>query len=126
MGEGNRNLSKRDPESSLQMYRDEGYLPEGLLNYLALLGWSMGDDVEIFSLAEMAAAFELSRVSANPARFDLKKCEAINGVHLRALDVDDLAVRMLRSCSVPGRSWGRRARPRSVPSERRRPWSSSG
>ena len=95
MGEGNKKLSKRDPESSLNLYRERGFLPEGLLNYLALLGWSMGDDVEIFSLSEMAAAFELSRVSANPARFDLKKCEAINGVHLRALDVDDLAVRML-------------------------------
>jgi glutamyl-tRNA synthetase len=95
MGEGNKKLSKRDPQSALNLYRERGFLPEGLLNYLALLGWSMGDDVEIFSLEEMAAAFELSRVSANPARFDLKKCEAINGVHLRALDVDDLAERML-------------------------------
>ena len=95
MGEGNRKLSKRDPQAALNHYRERGFLPEGLLNYLALLGWSMGDDVEIFSLAEMAAAFELSRVSANPARFDLKKCEAVNGVHLRALDSDDLAVRMV-------------------------------
>jgi len=95
MGEGNRKLSKRDPQAALNHYRQRGFLPEGLLNYLALLGWSMGDDVEIFSLAEMAAAFELSRVSANPARFDLKKCEAVNGVHLRALDSDDLAVRMV-------------------------------
>jgi len=95
MGEGNRKLSKRDPQAALNHYRERGFLPEGLLNYLALLGWSMGDDVEIFSLAEMAAAFELGRVSANPARFDLKKCEAINGVHLRALDSDDLAVRMV-------------------------------
>ncbi len=95
MGEGNKKLSKRDPQAALNHYRERGFLPEGLLNYLALLGWSMGDDVEIFSLAEMAAAFELSRVSANPARFDLKKCEAINGVHLRALAPDDLADRML-------------------------------
>jgi glutamyl-tRNA synthetase len=95
MGEGNRKLSKRDPQAALNHYRDRGFLPEGLLNYLALLGWSMGDDVEIFSLAQMAAAFELGRVSANPARFDLKKCEAINGVHLRALDSDDLARRMV-------------------------------
>ena len=95
MGEGNKKLSKRDPQSALNLYRERGFLPEGLLNYLALLGWSMGDDVEIFSLAEMAAAFELARVSANPARFDLKKCEAINAVHLRKLDVDDLAERMV-------------------------------
>ena len=95
MGEGNRKLSKRDPQSSLSLYRERGFLPEGLLNYLALLGWSMGEDREIFSLAEMAAAFELHRVSANPARFDLKKCEAINAVHLRALDPADLAARVV-------------------------------
>ncbi len=95
MGEGNRKLSKRDPQSALNLYRERGFLPEGLLNYLALLGWSMGDDVEIFSLPEMAAAFELSRVSANPARFDLKKAEAINAVHLRALAADDLVERMI-------------------------------
>jgi glutamyl-tRNA synthetase len=95
MGEGNRKLSKRDPQSSLDHYRERGFLPEGLLNYLALLGWSMGDDQEIFSLAEMAAAFELSRVSANPARFDIKKAEAVNAVHLRALDPADLAERVV-------------------------------
>jgi len=95
MGQGNRKLSKRDPEASLDHYRERGFLPEGLLNYLALLGWSMGNDVEIFSLDEMAAAFELDRVSANPARFDLKKAEAINAVHLRRLAPDDLARRMV-------------------------------
>jgi glutamyl-tRNA synthetase len=95
MGEGNKKLSKRDPQSSLNLYRERGFVPEGLLNYLALLGWSMGDDVEIFSLAELAEHFDLARVSTNPARFDLKKCEAINSVHVRALDPDDLAGRIL-------------------------------
>jgi glutamyl-tRNA synthetase len=95
MGEGNKKLSKRDPQSSLNLYRTEGYLPEGLLNYLALLGWSMGDDVELFSMPEMAAAFDLDRVSANPARFDLKKCQAINAEHVRRLDPDDLTERIL-------------------------------
>ena len=95
MGEGNKKLSKRDPESSLQMYRDEGYLPEALLNYLALLGWSMGEDREFFSLPEMAAAFTLERVSPNPARFDLKKCTAINGDWIRALSAEDLASRVI-------------------------------
>ena len=95
MGEANKKLSKRDPQSSLALYRRRGFLPEGLLNYLALLGWSMGEDREIFSLPEMAAAFDLDRVSANPARFDLKKCEAINAVHLRSLDPADLAGRMV-------------------------------
>lgn len=95
MGEGNKKLSKRDPESSLLMYRTEGYLPEGLLNYLALLGWSIGDDNEFFSMQEMAAAFEVSRVSANPARFDLRKCTAINGDWIRTITADDLAERLI-------------------------------
>ena len=95
MGEGNKKLSKRDPESSLQWYRDEGYLPEALLNYLALLGWSMGEDREFFSKDEMAAAFTLERVSPNPARFDLKKCTAINGDWIRTLDPADLAARIV-------------------------------
>lgn len=94
MGEGNKKLSKRDPESSLQWYRDEGYLPEGLLNYLSLLGWSMGEDREFFSPAELAATFTLDRVSPNPARFDLKKCTAINGDWIRALDTADLVERV--------------------------------
>jgi len=95
MGEGNRKLSKRDPESSLLMYREEGFLPEALLNYLALLGWSMGDDQEFFSLDQMAAAFKIDRVSANPARFDLKKCTSINGDWIRTLSVDDLISRIV-------------------------------
>ena len=95
MGEGNRKLSKRDPESSLQMYRDEGYLPEALLNYLALLGWSLGDDVEFFGLREMAEAFTLERVNPNPARFDLRKCTAINGDWIRALSIEDLVERIV-------------------------------
>jgi len=102
MGEGNKKLSKRDPQSSLNLYRTEGYLPEGLLNYLALLGWSMGDDVELFSMPEMAAAFDLDRVSANPARFDLKKCQAINAEHVRMLDPDDLTARILPFLQGPG------------------------
>ena len=102
MGEGNRKLSKRDPESSLQHYRDRGFVPEGLLNYLALLGWSIGDDREIFSLDEMAAAFDVTRVNPNPARFDPKKAEAINGVWLRRLPTDELAARMVPHLQTAG------------------------
>ncbi|MFF2377403.1 glutamate--tRNA ligase [Streptomyces xiamenensis] len=85
MGEGNKKLSKRDPESSLNLYRERGFLPEGLLNYLSLLGWSIAEDRDIFSVQEMVEAFEIGDVNANPARFDLKKAEAINAVHLREL-----------------------------------------
>ena len=95
MGEGNKKLSKRDPESRLLMYREEGYLPEGLINYLALLGWSFGEDREFFSKEEMAEVFDISRVNANPARFDLKKCTAINGEWMRALETDDLTDRLI-------------------------------
>jgi glutamyl-tRNA synthetase len=95
MGEGNKKLSKRDPESALLMYREEGYLPEALLNYLALLGWSMGEDREFFSMRQMAEAFDISRVSPNPARFDLRKCTAINGDWIRSLSPEELAERMV-------------------------------
>jgi glutamyl-tRNA synthetase len=87
-GEGNRKLSKRDPQSDLFRYRDRGFVPEGLLNYLALLGWSIAEDRDVFTMDEMVAAFDVSRVSPNPARFDLKKAEAINATHLRALPVE--------------------------------------
>ncbi|MDQ1246379.1 MAG: glutamyl-tRNA synthetase [Actinomycetota bacterium] len=95
MGEGNRKLSKRDPESSLSLYLERGFLAEGLANYLALLGWSFGDDREFFSLAEMAERFDITRVNPNPARFDLKKCTSINADWMRSLDVDDFAERIV-------------------------------
>ncbi|MYX36298.1 MULTISPECIES: glutamate--tRNA ligase [unclassified Streptomyces] len=87
MGEGNKKLSKRDPQSSLNLYRERGFLPEGLLNYLSLLGWSLSADRDVFSVEEMVAAFDIDAVNANPARFDLKKAEAINADHIRMLDV---------------------------------------
>lgn len=95
MGPGNRKLSKRDPGGGLATYRERGFLPEALLNYLALLGWSIGGDREIFNLDELGEAFDVARVNPNPAQFDLKKCEAINGVHLRELAADDLAERLV-------------------------------
>jgi glutamyl-tRNA synthetase len=93
-GEGSRKLSKRDPQSNLFLYRDRGFVPEGLLNYLALLGWSIADDRDVFTLDEMVAAFDVTKVSANTARFDLKKAEAVNSAHLRMLAPDDFARRL--------------------------------
>jgi glutamyl-tRNA synthetase len=93
-GEGNRKLSKRDPESNLFLYRERGFIREGLLNYLALLGWSIAEDRDVFTIDEMVAAFEISRVSSNAARFDLKKAEAINAAHLRALPVEEFTRRV--------------------------------
>ncbi|MFB9430437.1 glutamate--tRNA ligase [Streptoalloteichus tenebrarius] len=102
MGEGNKKLSKRDPQSNLFLYRERGFLPEGLLNYLALLGWSIADDRDVFSLAEMTEVFDIGRVSANPARFDLKKAEAINAAHLRALPAEDFVERVLPHLRAAG------------------------
>ncbi|TXS57080.1 glutamate--tRNA ligase [Streptomyces sp. t39] len=87
MGEGNKKLSKRDPQASLNVYRERGFLPEGLLNYLSLLGWSFSADQDVFTIPEMIAKFDVADVNANPARFDLKKAEAINADHIRMLDV---------------------------------------
>jgi glutamyl-tRNA synthetase len=102
MGQGNRKLSKRDPESDLFLHRSRGFIPEGLLNYLALLGWSIADDHDIFTMAEMVAAFDIADVNGNPARFDLKKAEAINAEHLRRLEPADFAARLLPALQAAG------------------------
>ena len=94
MGEGNKKLSKRDPESNLFLHRDRGFLPEGLLNYLSLLGWSLTHDRDVFTTDEMIAAFDVTDVNPNPARFDLKKAESINGDHIRMLPADEFARRI--------------------------------
>ena len=79
-------LGKRYGAESISYYRDEGFLPEAICNYLALLGWSPGDNRESFTLAEMAAEFDLARVNKNAARFDVQKLESINGDKIRELD----------------------------------------
>ncbi len=101
-GEGNRKLSKRDPETNLFLYRDRGFLPAGLLNYLALLGWSIADDRDVFSIDEMVEAFDIARVNANMARFDMKKAEAINAAHLRALPVAEFVTRVTPYLTAAG------------------------
>jgi glutamyl-tRNA synthetase len=95
MGEGNKKLSKRDPESNLFHHRDRGFIPEGLLNYLALLGWGLSADRDVFSLDEMVGAFDIVNVNPNPARFDQKKADAINASHIRLLDPADFLNRLI-------------------------------
>ncbi len=102
MGEGNKKLSKRDPQAHLKMYREAGFVPEGLLNYLALLGWAIAADRDVFTLAEMVDAFDIADVNPNPARFDLKKAEAINADHLRMLTVEELTHRVLPHLKAAG------------------------
>lgn len=94
MGEGNKKLSKRDPQSNLFNHRDNGIIPEGMLNYLALLGWSLSKDEDIFSMEQLVENFDIADVLSNPARFDEKKMLAINADHIRMLELDDFATRL--------------------------------
>jgi glutamyl-tRNA synthetase len=95
MGQDNAKLSKRNGEVSIAWYREQGFLPEAICNYLALLGWSPGDDVENISMDELVQLFTVERVNSSPARFDMKKLEAINGDKIRALTLDDFLSRAL-------------------------------
>ncbi|MDR7329199.1 glutamate--tRNA ligase [Corynebacterium guangdongense] len=94
MGEGNKKLSKRDPQSNIFNHRDAGIIPEGMLNYLALLGWSLSGDRDIFTREEMVEAFDVADVLGNPARFDDKKLLAINADHIRLLAPADFEARL--------------------------------
>ena len=105
MGEGNKKLSKRNPESNLFLHRDRGFIPEGLLNYLALLGWSIAPDRDIFTMQELCENFDVESVNPNPARFDQKKADSINASHLRLLTPEDFESRLvpyLQSAGVVG------------------------
>ncbi|PQD98611.1 glutamate--tRNA ligase [Mycobacterium sp. EPG1] len=106
LGEGNKKLSKRDPQSNLFLHRDRGFIPEGLLNYLALLGWSIADDRDIFSLDEMVAAFDVADVNSNPARFDQKKADALNAEHIRLLESAEFARRLAAYFDAHGHHTG--------------------
>jgi glutamyl-tRNA synthetase len=88
MGQDNAKLSKRNGEVSIAWYREQGFLPEAICNYLALLGWSPGNDKENISMEELVDLFTLEKVNSSPARFDMKKLEAINGDKIRALTID--------------------------------------
>jgi glutamyl-tRNA synthetase len=94
LGQDGHRLSKRNGVVSVNWYRAEGFLPEAIDNYLALLGWSPGDNREEFTVADLAAEFDLARVNKNPAQFDVRKLEAINGDKIRALDPADFVARI--------------------------------
>ena len=94
LGADGKKLSKRHGAASVQEFRDMGYLPEALNNYLALLGWGAEDDETILSAEQIAQRFSLERVSRNPARFDHQKLRWMNGRYMRALPVDELTARL--------------------------------
>ncbi|MFA5787855.1 MAG: glutamate--tRNA ligase, partial [Actinomycetota bacterium] len=95
VGTDRRPLSKRHGSVAVEAFRDQGILPEALINYLALLGWSFDEKTEYFTMEELVGAFSLERVSRNPAAFDPVKLAAMNGHYIRGLTVEELAERTI-------------------------------
>jgi len=102
LGEDRTRLSKRHGATSVTQFRDEGYLPEAMNNYLALLGWSYDDSQTLFSMDELIEKFSLERVSHNPAVFDIQKLQWMNGVYIRDMDIDQLYIRVLAQWQKAG------------------------
>ena len=97
-------LSKRHGSTSVEAFREQGFLPEALLNYLALLGWSKDAETTFFTRDELVEAFDIARVSSNPAAFDTQKLEWMNNHAIQQLDLDELAARCLHFLSAAGLS----------------------
>jgi glutamyl-tRNA synthetase len=95
LGPGGGKLSKRHGATSIEEYRDAGYLPDALVNYLALLGWGPEDGREVMTRDELIGEFDITRVNPSAATFDPKKLEWMNGEHIRRLTVPDLAGEVL-------------------------------
>src|ERR687888_2765384 len=104
-GPDGRKLSKRHGAITVEDFRAQGYLPEALVNYLALLGWSYDDRTEIMSRDELVERFTLERVGASPAAFDYRKLEHFNGVYLRALATDAYADALVAYLRERGYDW---------------------
>jgi glutamyl-tRNA synthetase len=104
-GPDGKKLSKRHGSVSVEDFRVEGYLPEALVNFLALLGWSYDDKTTIMSREELVKRFTLDRVGASPATFDYDKLDWMNGVYLRALDPDAYAAALLAWLREQGYDW---------------------
>jgi glutamyl-tRNA synthetase len=103
-GSDGKPLSKRHGSTSVEAFREHGILPEALMTYLALLGWSKDAETTFLSRQELVEAFDLGRVSRNPARFDTEKLEWMNNHYIQGLDDDDLAARCLHFLGVAGLS----------------------
>ena len=115
LGTDGKKLSKRHGAQSVEDFREEGYIPEALVNFLARLGWAYDDKTEVFSREELLRVFSLDRVSSSPAVFDYEKLAWLNGVHLRNLTPDEYADRVVDYLQEQGIEWGedlvRRAAP---------------
>jgi glutamyl-tRNA synthetase len=115
LGEDGKKLSKRHGADSVEEFRAQGYIPEALVNFLALLGWSYDDKTTIMSCDELLERFTLERVGASPAVFDFKKLEWLNGMYLRALSPVEYAERLVTYLREQGYDWDEELMRRSVP-----------
>jgi glutamyl-tRNA synthetase len=114
-GPDGKKLSKRHGAVSVEEFRAAGYIPEALVNYLALLGWSYDDRTEIMSRDELVERFSLERVGASPAVFDYQKLAHLNGVHLRSLPPDEYADRLVAYLREIGCDWDQERIRRAAP-----------
>ncbi|HEY4348266.1 MAG TPA: glutamate--tRNA ligase [Gaiellaceae bacterium] len=105
LGNDSKKLSKRHGAVGIDAFRADGYIPAALMNFLALLGWSYDDHTTVMSPAELVERFSLERVGPSPATFDYQKLDWLNGVHLRALPLDEYADHLLRWLSDQGIEW---------------------
>jgi glutamyl-tRNA synthetase len=94
LGADKAKLSKRQGAASVLEYRDMGYLPEAMVNFLAFLGWSPGTGEEFFTLEQLVGAFDLEKIQDSPAVFDVAKLDSVNGQHIRALPTREFAARL--------------------------------
>jgi len=105
LGPDGKKLSKRHGATSVEEFRAQGYIPEALLNFLALLGWSFDDKTTVMSRDELVDRFTLDRVGASPAVFDFQKLDWLNGVYLRELSPDEYADRLIAYLREQGYDW---------------------
>jgi glutamyl-tRNA synthetase len=115
LGPDGKKLSKRHGATSVEEFRAQGYIPEALVNFLALLGWSYDDKTTVMSREELVERFTLERVGASPAVFDFQKLEWLNGVYLRALPPDEYADRLVRYLREQGYEWDEELIRRAAP-----------
>jgi glutamyl-tRNA synthetase len=120
LGPDSKPLSKRHGATSVAAFRERGFLPEAMVNYLALLGWAKDDHTTFLSREELVAAFDLANVSHNPAVFDTQKLEWMNNHYIQSLEEDDLAARCVPFLTAEGLSVGPAPLSRAVPIVRER------
>jgi glutamyl-tRNA synthetase len=114
-GEDGKKLSKRHGATGIDEFRAAGYLPEALMNFLALLGWAPDGETTVMSRDELIERFSLERVSPSPAQFDYQKLDWLNGVYLRALPPEELAHRLVLWLGENGYDWDAELVTRATP-----------